>query len=292
MKVVRVNAHAKINLTLDIVGAEGGYHTLDSLVATIALHDRIVVRGRRDGAVSVRMHGMGSERISMERNNAYLAAVRFFEAFGGGGADVAVYKKIPIGGGLGGSSADAAGVLNALALLRGVSDMGALKSIADGLGSDTGYLLTGGFARIRGRGEQVTPLTGLPTLHLLIACPKHGVSTPQCFRTYDELGAVSPPRTERVLAAVASSDMPRAASLMGNALFEAAAACNPDVASALAALQSLSPLGAGMTGSGSACFAVFADEAAAQSAARAFRGTLRLIRTRTVVPPVRAGERR
>ena len=292
MKVVRVNAHAKINLTLDIVGAEGGYHTLDSLVATIALHDRIVVRERRDGAVSVRMHGMGSERISMERNNAYLAAVRFFEAFGGGGADVAVYKRIPIGGGLGGSSADAAGVLNALALLRGVSDMGALKSIADGLGSDTGYLLTGGFARIRGRGEQVTPLTGLPTLHLLIACPKRGVSTPQCFRTYDELGAVSPPRTERVLAAVASSDMPRAASLMGNALFEAAAACNPDVASALAALQSLSPLGAGMTGSGSACFAVFADEAAAQSAARAFRGKLRLIRTRTVVPPVRAGERR
>ena len=48
----------------------------------------------------------------------------------------------------------------------------------------------------------------------------------------------------------------------------------------------------GMTGSGSACFAVFADEAAAQSAARAFRGKLRLIRTRTVVPPVRAGERR
>ena len=85
MKTVRVTAHAKINLTLDVVGEEGGYHALDSLVATIALGDRIVARARTDGRVFVTMHGMGSERIPAGRNNAALAAERFFAAFGGGG---------------------------------------------------------------------------------------------------------------------------------------------------------------------------------------------------------------
>ena len=284
MNTVSVNAYAKVNLTLDIVGAEGGYHTLDSLVATIALHDRVVARKRRDGRVFVRMHGMGSERIPPERNNAQLAAERFCERFPAGGADIAIYKKIPVGGGLGGSSADAAGVLNALAGLYAVSDMAALKCIADGLGSDTGYLLTGGFARMQGRGDRVIPLKGLPALHLLIACPRRGVSTPQCFRTYDELGAVYPPCTERVLAAFRAGDTARAAALMGNALFAAAARCVPDVSGALAALRKLSPCGAGMTGSGSACFAVFESAERLARAAEAFEGDFRLIRTRTVDP--------
>ncbi len=290
MDAVRVNAYAKVNLTLDIVGAEGGYHALDSLVATIALRDRVVARQRRDGRVAVRMYGMGSGRIPPERNNAQLAAERFCAHFSAGGADIAVYKKIPIGGGLGGSSADAAGVLKALAALYAVSDMGALKSIADGLGSDTGYLLTGGFARMQGRGERVTPLEGLPVLHLLIACPRRGVSTPLCFRTYDELGANYPPRTEAVLGAFRAGDMARAAALMDNDLFGAAAHCNPDVASALAALRELSPLGAGMTGSGSACFAVFGDAARAAAAAKSFRGDFRLIQTRTVDPSAQDGQ--
>ena len=162
--------------------------------------------------------------------------------------------------------------------------------LADGLGSDTGYLLTGGFARMQGRGERVTPLEGLPVLHLLIACPRRGVSTPLCFRTYDELGANYPPRTEAVLGAFRAGDMAGAAALMDNDLFGAAAHCNPDVASALAALRELSPLGAGMTGSGSACFAVFRDAARAAAAAKSFRGGFRLIQTRTVDPSAQDGQ--
>ena len=284
METVRVNAHAKINLTLDVVGAEGGYHALDSLVATVALRDRIAATRRRDGRVVLHMHGMGSERIPPARNNAVLAAERFVAAFRTAGADISVYKKIPVGGGFGGSSADAAGVLRALAALYGIADMGALKAIADGLGSDTGYLLTGGFARMQGRGDRITPLTGLPELHVLAACPRRGVSTPKCFQAFDEQGVSYPPRTERVLAALAAGDTAGAAALFGNDLFAAAAACNGEVAAALDALKSLRPLGAGMTGSGSACYAVFGTAEAADEAARRFRGDFRTIRTRTVLP--------
>ena len=125
METVRVNAHAKINLTLDVVGAEGGYHALDSLVATVALRDRIAATRRRDGRIVLHMHGMGCERIPPARNNAVLAAEQFVAAFHTTGADISVYKKIPVGGGFGGSSADAAGVLRALAALYGIADMGA-----------------------------------------------------------------------------------------------------------------------------------------------------------------------
>ena len=101
MNAVKVNAYAKLNLTLDVTGRENGYHTLDSLVTTISLSDRIVVKKRRDQLVNIVMHGMGCEGIYPERNNAYLAGEAFVKRFGTTGADIAVYKNIPIGAGLG-----------------------------------------------------------------------------------------------------------------------------------------------------------------------------------------------
>lgn len=257
MNTARVNAYAKINLTLDITGAENGYHTLDSLVTTIDLADRIVARRRKDGLISVVMHGMGSEGIPPEENNARRAGEAFAARFGTPGADITVYKNIPIGAGLGGSSADAAGVLRAMAKLYGIADEALLKSIADGLGSDTGYLLTGGFARLTGRGERVEPLADLPALWLLLLCPRDGVSSAACYRMYDAQKKSFPPRTERALSELRAGNAAWAARLYGNALTEAAQAIEPAVGEALAALRAFSPLGAAMTGSGSAAYAVF-----------------------------------
>ncbi|MDE7159092.1 MAG: 4-(cytidine 5'-diphospho)-2-C-methyl-D-erythritol kinase, partial [Clostridiales bacterium] len=104
MNTVRLNAYAKLNLTLDITGTEGGYHMLDSLVTTIDLFDRIVVKKRKDKLINVIMHGMGSESIEPEHNNACLAGEAFVERFQTLGADITVYKNIPVGAGLGGSS--------------------------------------------------------------------------------------------------------------------------------------------------------------------------------------------
>ena len=159
MNTVRLNAYAKLNLTLDVTGTEGGYHTVDSLVTTVDLFDRIVAKKRKDGAIRLFMHGMGSEAIPPEENHAQAAAERYVVAFGTTGADITVYKNIPIGAGLGGSSADAAGALLAMNGLYGAAKN--LKPLADECGSDTGYLLRGGFARMRGRGEDIEPL-GVP----------------------------------------------------------------------------------------------------------------------------------
>ena len=288
MEKVTRDAHAKINLTLDVLGVKEGYHVLDSLVCTVSLSDCVTVRKAPAGRIAVFMRGMGSERIPPRHNNALKAAKAFCSAFGTGGAEIFVQKRIPVGGGLGGSSADAAGVLRALAALYGISDMGALKTLADGLGSDTGYLLTGGFARIGGRGERVEKASGLPALPLLLACPRRGVSTKKCFAAYDARGTEYPPQTETALAACLRGDTAGAAAQFCKHLYDAAVSCEPSAAEALAALKSVSPLGAGMTGSGSASFAVFGSAAAADEAERRLRrlrGSIRFFRAHTLPQP-------
>ncbi|MDE6059468.1 MAG: 4-(cytidine 5'-diphospho)-2-C-methyl-D-erythritol kinase [Clostridia bacterium] len=289
MKTSRVNAYAKLNLTLDIVGEKDGYHLLDSLVVTVNLSDRIVAKKRKDHLVSVRMHGMKSESIPPEENNALKAGEAFVARFGTTGADITVYKNIPIGAGLGGSSADAAGVLNAMARLYEISDGAALKELADSLGSDTGYLLQGGLARMTGRGERVARLSCTPELWFLVLCPQDGVSTPQCYAAYDELGIVSSPRTERALSEIEKGNAEWAALNFGNDLFEPAAQLNPAVKEALSALRHFSPSGAGMTGSGSACFAAFPTRELCEWAKSRYRGKCRAYVLKSIDPKNKRG---
>lgn len=298
MNTVRVNAYAKLNLTLDITGAEGGFHMLDSLVVTVNLFDRIVVKKRRDGLVNVFMHGMGSESIPPEENNAYRAGERFVERFQTTGADITVYKNIPVGAGMGGSSADAAGVLNALARLYAIADMGALKELADSLGSDTGYLLTGGYARMRGRGEKIEEIAGMPELNFFALVPMSGVNTAECYRKYDELHAGMPategassdmPRTQRVIDDLKSGNAAWAAAAMGNALFPAARELNREVYEAYLSVREFSPMGAFMTGSGSGCCGVFETRELCEWAKSRYRGRCRAYVLKSVIPKRKKG---
>ena len=88
MNTVKIKAYAKVNLTLEIEGMENGYHLLDSLVASIDIFDLLVLKKRKGRLSAVTMHGMGSESIPPERNNALKAAEEFSAEFGtAGGAD-------------------------------------------------------------------------------------------------------------------------------------------------------------------------------------------------------------
>ena len=123
------------------------------------------------------MHGMGSESIPVENNNAQKAGEAFVRRFQTTGADITVYKNIPMGAGLGGSSVDAAGVLNGLAKAYGVQDREGLEELADGLGSDVKYLLDGGYARMQKRGQDLTKIESELPLHFLLVCPKTPITT-------------------------------------------------------------------------------------------------------------------
>ena len=287
MHTVRIKAHAKINLTLEILGVENGFHMLDSLVASLDLHDVIVLKKRKDKLSSIVMKGLGSESIPPETNNALKAAERFSEKFDTFGADITVYKNIPLGAGLGGSSADASGVLKGMAKLYGVKDEKGLGELADGLGSDTKYMLSGGFARMQGRGEKITPLDIDERLHFLLICPSTSVSAGACYKKYDELPRTlewKESATEGCIAALQKKDVFGAGRYLTNDLYVPALHLNADVERAQEEGKSFSPIGTVMTGSGSCVLAMFETKELCEWAKSRYRGKFKTMVAHTVNP--------
>lgn len=284
MRTAHVHSYAKLNLSLNVTGVKDGYHLLDSFVCSLDLSDEIVLRPRKDNRVNVIMHGMGSESISPNSNVALRAGEAFVEKYGTCGADVTVYKNIPMSAGLGGSSADAAGVLNGMAELYAVQDEAGIKSLADGLGSDTGYMLHGGFARMTGRGEQVWRLQSQKKLHFLLLCPKTPVSTKECYKEYDRSPDNARSDTEACIQAFLKGNFQEMGKYFYNALFAPACRLNPDVERAAREIAELSPLGYGMSGSGSSVFALFETKELCEWARSRYRGSCNAMVVSTVVP--------
>ena len=285
MDYTRVKSYAKINLGLDVTGASGGYHTLDSVVVTVDLADVIAVKKRKkDKLVSIAMHGRGSESIPFESNNAVKAANGFISRYDTCGVDITVWKNIPVGAGLGGSSADVSGTLRALKRLFEIDDESGVKEIADSLGSDCGYMLYGGYARLFGRGEEVQLLDSDLSLDIGILVPSGGVSTAQCYKKFDELALSSGGSGQAVATAVLSGDKQELGRALHNDLFVPASALNRGVVTAYDELKSFAPLGVGMTGSGSAVFALFENDSFARYALSRYRGESEFILTKTKLP--------
>lgn len=287
MKTVKIKSYAKINLTLEINGVEQGYHLLDSLVASVDMYDLLVLKKKKGALSSVTMHGMGSEIIPPEKNNALKTAEAFSRRFGTDGAEITVYKNIPIGAGLGGSSADICGVINGMALLYGIKDEVGLKELADELGSDTGYMLKGGFARLQGRGEKVTPIETETKLHFLLLCPLSSVSAGECYRRYDELPKTlqeRPRYTEECIRALRRKDKNGLGRALMNDLYIPAQSLNDDVKKAYEDALSFAPLGVVMTGSGSGVLAFFENREFCEWAKSRYKGKARAFVVETVLP--------
>ena len=201
-------AHGKINLTLEILGKRAdGYHDLRSIVLPISLCDTITVSARADSSVTCRTIGDGTDvseldSLPLEKQLA-VKALRAMQRLYGveTGADILIVKRIPIGAGMGGGSADAAGVMRAFLESRNNDSLQSsitnqqssisnhqssiLSAAAAEIGSDVPALLAGGPVLMEGRGERITPLPAMnPPLHLVIAFPGFPVSTK---RIYDEL---------------------------------------------------------------------------------------------------------
>ena len=181
MKKVKVNAYAKINLILDVTGVEGKFHTLKSLVCSIDLADKITLIKREDGQINLKEKGIITD-CDFHDNNAYRAAQMFVKQYKTNGVDIILDKRIPLGGGLGGSSADIAGVLKGLKRLYGTQ--GDVGEIADKLGSDARFMLNGGYALMEGRGDKITSLNITKQFYLLILSHPQQVTAKECYGEY------------------------------------------------------------------------------------------------------------
>ena len=285
MKTVKIKAYAKVNLTLEIVGESGGYHMLDSLVASVDIFDLIVLKKRKDKLSCVTMKGMNSESIPPENNNALKAAEAFSGAFGCTGADITIYKNIPMGAGLGGSSADASGVLVGMAKLYEINDKTGLETLANTIGSDVKYMLDGGFARMQGRGDIVEKLPLSKELYFLMILPNTGVSSGACYREYDrEPQSLQAGATEKCINALMLGDEKGAGRYLTNDLYPPASRLCNDVKRAYEEALSFSPLGVVMTGSGSAVLAMFETKELCDWAKSRYRGKYKTAVVKTVIP--------
>lgn len=265
---IKIKVPAKINLTLDIVGAEDGFHNLKSLVTSANIFDVVTLLKRKDEKISVKFTGL-SAGVCGERSLAQKAAVLFCERFSVCGADITIKRSIPAGGGLGGSSADAAGVLLGMKKLylreitvrTGLSEKETdeeIEKIANALGSDTAYMLHGGYALLSGRGEIIDSCLAELKLYFLIIAGTDGVSSAAAYKKYDEIGKKYPSHTPEASRACFAGETKELAKLLKNDLYPAASEILPEIKNSLGKLKSFGA--ASMTGSGSAVFGLYGNK--------------------------------
>ena len=259
---VRESCRAKLNLFLDVVGRRAdGFHDVVTVFHEIGLADELEIRetpGAR-GEVTIDVAAAPGVDVSAVPADATNLAVRAAAALlrqAGSGAALALrlVKRIPTGGGLGGGSADAAAALRGVnRLLRLGATDGDLERIALTLGSDVPFLVRGGTAVGRGRGEVLERVAVRGAFRFVLLFPGFGVSTAAVYRA---LPAVLPPPRDpsAVLAALAAGDALALGDACENALTGPAIRVEPRLRLALDAARAAYGPAVHMSGSGSTLF--------------------------------------
>jgi len=286
-RVLRVRAYAKINLGLEVLGVRpDGYHELRTLFQTIDLHDDIVIRPRARG-LAVRCDDPAVP--GDERNLALRAALELQRHAGiESGAEIAITKRIPVGGGLAGGSSDAAAVLMALDRLWGVGlGRAGLHLLARRLGADVPFFLVGGTALGLGRGDEVYPLHRQVRGHAIVIDLQRPVSTSAVFARVDR--NLTPRENSNNIFRFVSSDLEglRAFRILTNELEQAALAEAPDLVDRAQRIRGIlnreGATLASLSGSGSSFFGLFDDGRKAQGAQSALMAAgFIVLRARTV----------
>lgn len=269
--MITLNAYAKLNLSLDVTGKRAdGYHELDSIMQTISLADTVEISPADKTSVSFDVPD-----VDPINNTVFAAAQAFFAHTGfTGGADIRVSKRIPRMSGMGGASADAAAVLIGLnRLFETHLSPAVLAGLGVRIGADVPFALAGGTARAKGIGEKLKPLSLKTPFHVVVVKPHAGVSTAEAFRRYK---ASAPINIGMVEFALLKGDVQLFEQYAGNALGIAALGIAPEIMKAAEALLAAGAGKALMSGSGSAMFALFADEAAAKQTAARVKGRFEL----------------
>ena len=193
--IVRL-APAKLNLTLAVVGRrDDGFHDLHSVFVPLALHDVLTV-APAGSAGPDSLHVTGMDAGPLEENLVLRAISAARAAIGQGPGRPAtpplaarLEKRIPIAAGLGGGSSDAAAAIAAALEAWGAGnalDPARRHEVAASVGSDAPFFLAGGPALVEGRGERVTPLTGIHGHPgILLVTPAVAVRTPDVFAVFD-----------------------------------------------------------------------------------------------------------
>jgi 4-diphosphocytidyl-2-C-methyl-D-erythritol kinase len=286
---------AKLNLFLELLARrDDGFHEIDTVMIPINWCDRLgVLRTEQPGvqlnvdwlpsiATAARRLGIAPSQLGVpddETNLVHRALTRLAEAFDiRGGFRCRLFKRIPVGAGMGGASSDAAAALRCGAALLGVSDSRReIQSIAAELGSDVPFFLGDrgrriSAARARGRGEKLSPVTVASPLHVVVVFPNESLST---ARVYAASSVPADPRTaEGMVDALRSGNRRNISAQLMNRLSQPAREIAPRIDEILKSMWRAGLRTCQLTGSGSACFALANSARDANQASARLRAVL------------------
>lgn len=269
MKRKRIRAHAKINLTLDVVGRrDDGYHLVEMVMQSIGLHD-LVTAAIDTGTREIVVHTSDENLADDETNLCYRAAALFLEETGveNRGIEIDVVKRIPMAAGLAGGSADAAAVLVLLDRLyeTGLTEQ-QLCAMGLRLGADVPFCMLGGTMLAEGIGEKLTRMPDAPNPIVVLCKPPVSVSTPEIYRAIDQFEIEDHPSTEAMIEAIEHCDLQEMAKELENVMQPVTAEMYPEILDICESMLDCGAIGAQMSGSGPTTFGIFVDPDEAQEA--------------------------
>ncbi|MBQ3390571.1 MAG: 4-(cytidine 5'-diphospho)-2-C-methyl-D-erythritol kinase [Firmicutes bacterium] len=274
MNEITIDAYAKINLALDVLGRlPNGYHEVRMLMQQLELKDRVTLRKTGSSRREIRLT-CDNENVPADNTNlAWQAVVLMMDLYEiAEGIEIHIEKRIPMEAGLAGGSADCAAALKAMNILFELDlTTKELCRLGAGLGSDVPFCIQGGTAVAGGTGTDLTQVKGLdPDRYTVLLCkPPEGVSTGEVYRKYSERMAdmVTRPHPDIVrLVGDLTADTPlsQAKKDMINVLEYVTGEDLPVIGEIEEAMLEGGAVVSRMTGSGPTVFGIFEERTAAE----------------------------
>ncbi len=267
MEYVKLNALAKINIGLDVLGRrENGYHDVRMIMQTIYLYDDVTLTRVKEKGISLatNLYYLPTN----ENNIAYKAAKLLMDEFQiEEGVEIQIKKRIPVAAGLAGGSANAAAVLYGMNRLFHLKlSTKELMERGVKLGADVPYCIMRGTVLAEGIGEKLTPLKAFPKCYILIAKPGISVSTKTVYDKLDSKEIVEHPNIEQLLAGIEVGDLDTITAHMGNVLELVTQEDYPIIGEIKEVMTKFGAKKAMMSGSGPTVFGIFTERRQAKSA--------------------------
>ena len=266
METLKLNAYAKINLGLDVIGRlPNGYHEVKMIMQSVGICDELTFEKQPSGITVTTDSG---ELPADENNLIYRAAKLLLDTCAvKEGVRIHLTKRIPIAAGMAGGSTDAAATLKAVnQLFRFGKSKEELMELGVKIGADVPYCILGGTALAEGIGERLTPLPPMPDCHLLVAKPDINVSTKYVYTTLDAAPILFHPDIDGMTAAILAGDLTGITAKLGNVLETVTVPAHPIISKIKEKFLELGSDGVLMSGSGPTVFGIFSDKTAAEKA--------------------------
>lgn len=267
MDTVTMQAYAKINLGLDVVGRlPNGYHEVRMIMQNVKICDTLTFTKDETDAITITTD---DRELPVGEDNLIYKAVLLLRELSGDhtGVKIHLQKRIPIAAGMAGGSTDAAATLLGVNQLLGLGiSKEVLQEKSVRIGADVPYCVLGQTALSEGIGEKLTPIDSPSQAHLVVAKPDINVSTPVVYRKLDSKESYAHPDIDGMLDAIRRQDLAGITDRLGNVLELVTIEDYPVIAQIKQTLLQRGAKGALMSGSGPSVFGIFDDVEKAKQA--------------------------